>query len=515
MKPIAAGLASLGRGGDSMLVHMQPREVAGLQRLAMAHGGSLTVNPETGLPEASFLGDVLGVVAPIALGAFLGPAGAAFGGGFMSPLAAGLTTGLLGYAITGDPLKGLSAGLGGYGGAGLGSAIQGASATVPTVRTVGETAANAAANTAAQTTAADTLAKVAETAGTTGYAGVQGLPGAMSGAAAFPETAFKTVSGLEAVKAAPLEFIKQNPGAAFTVASPLLAAATAQPQYEFPTAPQEKSTYEGPYVPTERQARFPTEEERRQLGTREFQYFNPVQPVPGYETYRGYEAGGAVNETPDPGSNTAEDAIEADEYGLGGLAKFAEGGYASSYDVPSVAYQQQYFPEKPKEEKKLFGMFPFSQLQSIQRAQPAPPPPPPPPAWTPPQQPAPAPGLTSQYHGTGITTLPTAPAPRSPLLDMYTAAMLQGTPGFAKGGYLDGPGDGMSDSIPATIANKQPARLADGEFVVPADVVSHLGNGSTKAGAKRLYAMMDKVRQARTGTTKQGRQINPNKYLPA
>jgi hypothetical protein len=86
---------------------------------------------------------------------------------------------------------------------------------------------------------------------------------------------------------------------------------------------------------------------------------------------------------------------------------------------------------------------------------------------------------------------------------------------YAKGGYLDGPGDGMSDSIPATIANKQPARLADGEFVVPADVVSHLGNGSTKAGAQRLYSMMDKVRKARTGTTKQGRQINPNKYMPA
>lgn len=86
---------------------------------------------------------------------------------------------------------------------------------------------------------------------------------------------------------------------------------------------------------------------------------------------------------------------------------------------------------------------------------------------------------------------------------------------YAKGGYLDGPGDGMSDSIPATIANKQPARLADGEFVVPADVVSHLGNGSTKAGAQRLYSMMDKVRRARTGTTKQGRQINPNKYMPA
>jgi hypothetical protein len=89
-----------------------------------------------------------------------------------------------------------------------------------------------------------------------------------------------------------------------------------------------------------------------------------------------------------------------------------------------------------------------------------------------------------------------------------------GVAGYAKGGYLDGEGDGMSDSIPATIEGKQPARLADGEFVIPADVVSHLGNGSTKAGSKRLYAMLDKVRHARTGNKKQGKQINPNKYMP-
>jgi len=87
---------------------------------------------------------------------------------------------------------------------------------------------------------------------------------------------------------------------------------------------------------------------------------------------------------------------------------------------------------------------------------------------------------------------------------------------FSDGGrMLKGPGDGMSDSIPASIGRKQPARLADGEFVVPADVVSHLGNGSTDAGAKQLYSMMNKVRQARTGNSKQGREIQPRKYLPA
>jgi hypothetical protein len=90
--------------------------------------------------------------------------------------------------------------------------------------------------------------------------------------------------------------------------------------------------------------------------------------------------------------------------------------------------------------------------------------------------------------------------------------------GYAQGGnprLLDGPGDGMSDNIPAVIGDKQPARLADGEFVVPADVVSGLGNGSTKAGAKKLHGMMDKVRVARTGTKKQGKEINSNKFMPS
>ena len=90
--------------------------------------------------------------------------------------------------------------------------------------------------------------------------------------------------------------------------------------------------------------------------------------------------------------------------------------------------------------------------------------------------------------------------------------------GYAEGGtprFLSGGGDGMSDSIKANINGTQPARLADGEFVIPADVVSHLGNGSSKAGAKQLYSMMDKIRKARTGRKSQGKQINPRKYLPA
>lgn len=88
---------------------------------------------------------------------------------------------------------------------------------------------------------------------------------------------------------------------------------------------------------------------------------------------------------------------------------------------------------------------------------------------------------------------------------------------LAKGGeprYLGGATDGMADKIPARIDGKQEARLSHGEFVIPADVVSHLGNGNSEAGAQRLYSMMDRIRKARTGTTKQGKQVNPDKFMP-
>ena len=88
--------------------------------------------------------------------------------------------------------------------------------------------------------------------------------------------------------------------------------------------------------------------------------------------------------------------------------------------------------------------------------------------------------------------------------------MIQG-----QGYYLGGPTDGMGDQIPATIDGGQPAALSDGEFVVPADVVSHLGNGNSDAGAQQLHAMMDRVRDERTGTTQQGPEINPMQMMPA
>tara|TARA_R110000744_G_scaffold178988_3_gene298001 strand:+ start:79 stop:771 length:693 start_codon:yes stop_codon:yes gene_type:complete len=83
-----------------------------------------------------------------------------------------------------------------------------------------------------------------------------------------------------------------------------------------------------------------------------------------------------------------------------------------------------------------------------------------------------------------------------------------------EGKYLNGASDGMADKVPANIDGVQEARLSDGEFVIPADVVSHLGNGNSDAGAKVLKDMMSRVRKVRTGNDKQGKEIDPNKFLP-
>ncbi len=104
--------------------------------------------------------------------------------------------------------------------------------------------------------------------------------------------------------------------------------------------------------------------------------------------------------------------------------------------------------------------------------------------------------------------------PRAPEPAPVQQLAAGGLAALKEGKYLDGASDGMADEVPARIDGKQEARLSDGEFVIPADVVSHLGNGNSDAGAKMLKGMMDRVRKARTGNEKQGKQIDPNKFLP-
>lgn len=115
--------------------------------------------------------------------------------------------------------------------------------------------------------------------------------------------------------------------------------------------------------------------------------------------------------------------------------------------------------------------------------------------------------------GSGVSSL--LPIPQYDAQGNVITMAAGGIANLAAGGrYLNGATDGMADRVPANIDGKQPAALSDGEFVIPADVVSHLGNGNSNAGAKALHDMMASVRQDRTGNSKQGKQINAASYMP-
>ena len=202
---LATDMASKGRNGDSMLVHMTPGEVHGLQALAMKHGGSLTINPDTGLPEANFLKSLL----PIIAGFALGPAGF----GLMSAGMAGLTVGGVTALATGSLQKGLMAGLGAYGGAGLGGGLselgagelaqQGISESMPTL-----------AEGATQTQIAD-YAKQVNDLRTAGLESASKLP-----------MADKLSAGFSSASASPMDafnFAKDNKMALGMAAAPIMA----------------------------------------------------------------------------------------------------------------------------------------------------------------------------------------------------------------------------------------------------------------------------------------------------
>jgi hypothetical protein len=126
------------------------------------------------------------------------------------------------------------------------------------------------------------------------------------------------------------------------------------------------------------------------------------------------------------------------------------------------------------------------------------------------------PGAGGTRYGGDVSFMPkvAAQAPVAPAAPEEVKAAQGGLMGLAQGRYLQGGTDGMADEIPAQIGEDQPAALSHGEFVIPADVVSHLGNGNSDAGAQKLYDMMDKIREARTGTKEQGKEINPDSFMP-
>jgi hypothetical protein len=437
----AQGLASLGRNGDSMLVHMSPEEVGGLKQVGNSLGIKMTTNPYTGMPEAFGFADFFTSFIPTIVGAAVGgPAG----GGIMSsmtPILAGAGTGALLAAAKGDdPLMGgLTGGLGGYGGSQLGPKIS--------------KAFGSASGTTAQSF--DDLIN----------ANIQGAgaPGAMFGGTGQSPLQYNAVG---------------QGGLGFGTQSTLPAISP-----EGVITPATTGMTSAPLSPTAQAA-----QNLGDLGT-------GVKNLTGFGDM---SIGDAYKQFTDVGGGSAMDlAMPVGTAVLSGLEPSDLGyGTGNLYEDPDKGKYRG-----PQGQLNLSDRFDTGlrlatggtiQSGGIRDLY-----------GTPDNQPTISPGLS----GFGLGRLNNLAGEQ---------AMTQAqTLGYARGGYLNGAGDGMSDSIPATIEGKQPARLADGEFVVPADVVSHIGNGSSKAGSKRLYAMLDKVRQARTGNKKQGKEIKAEKYLPA
>lgn len=213
---LANDMASRGRGEDSMLVHMTPREVAGLQALAMKHGGSLTINPDTGLPEAGFLSSILPALAGFALNAFAPGLGTAVGGalGLGAAAGTGIAVGGLTALATGSLSRGLMAGMGAYGGAGLSEGLMNAGASAG----AGETLAAEAAKNAAQEGIAlpsDYAQMAAKTA----------TPDQIATARAAAAPSDLMSAGAKAAAADPTGFLKSNWKPLAAAASPIMADA--------------------------------------------------------------------------------------------------------------------------------------------------------------------------------------------------------------------------------------------------------------------------------------------------
>lgn len=451
----AQNMADKGRNGDSMLVHMTPGEVKGLQALAMAHGGSLSINPDTGLVEASFLKKILPTLAGVGLAMIPG----------VGPLAAAGMVGGFETLRTGDLSRGLMAGLGAYGGAGLGSALT-------------------SAGTSAGLGAAATEATAAGTAA--GEAALQG-PGyeAMKNAGLTDEfikqSATDYASNVAGTSAAPFSQTTQNMLASPTTTGikqlgsldGMKSVYNAMPTGTVPAlgvTAANLATPEAPKPPgaPEEDERYKTSPYRYNLASN-FSGFTPARPSPYYRPAGlGYAAGGDIMLAAG-GSYDDEGGGDVPGYAAGGL-RIGE-GIARDTDADTASLNAFEAAKK--------------RIAKINKAA----------------------NMPKNYA---------AKMPEVRGLGELAAAQGGSIGGYSDGGrMLKGPGDGMSDSIPATISGRQPARLADGEFVVPADVVSHLGNGSTDAGARKLYGMMDKIRKARTGKKKQAPAVKADKYMPA
>jgi len=450
---IAQHMAAKGRGPDNQLVHMSGREVAGLQALAKAHGGSLTVNPHTGLVEAGFLDRMM----PTLLGAGLMYATGGLGAGALTAGEIGLGVGGLQTARTGSIMEGIKAGLGAYGGAGLASGFAAAAPTgaeaTPAAATTPPAAPTAPVTPTAPAPVTPDYTLQAPPSQTlnagTGAPTLTPTPEAVGGFG--PQNAMSNADRIAAAgdNASYANRISSAGNSGFMQGQSGIGNLSTKDALKYGAAALGSMADTSPKpVPGAEKYNGPLSKYRM---SEDYKPYEPQQPNPYYMPQRytyGMAAGGGVVEQMSNANSVGQNTgfPQADIH---------QGAYATPWQTP--------ISRNVVTDSSDSGVDSFT-------------------------------GEPRGMAGGGITSLGH----------------------YSDGGQmLKGPGDGMSDSIPAQIGSKQPARLADGEFVVPADVVSHLGNGSSDAGAKQLYAMMDRIRKQRTGKKRQAPQVNPSKAMPA
>ena len=553
----AQHLSSHGRGNDSTLVHMSPREVSSLNAIAKAHGGQLTTNPHTGLPEAGFLESILPMAAGFALNAVMP------GSGMLVPALVGGGTALL----TGSLEKGLMAGLGAYGGANLGASLaaqgveQAAAAELaPTLgaqqaqaaQTISNQFGNVAANgiPAGQTQAYIDATKAAyapatdlvQTAQTNALNNYNNLDFADKMKSNFSTlTSPGGASGLfDKVTSSPMSLLKTVGASSAPGVSEAMKPKKPE-EVQADTDMGQRYAYSPGYVnPT------PDASASGQEQTFMNPSYRPVSDAEAKKIY-GFADGGATS-APSLASYTAAQpstpiSTPAPAFSIPAVNSMADlvrapesQGLVNAYlnrpapiDVKSEfnSYLQNTLKAKPmavansglttakpvakagSDSEYIFNAKTQKYVKN--------------PKYEDPEEAAKK-KKASSYVNTGVRGGMGVSAYQNPKAGFYAEGGGISDAGYNLGGYSDGgrllrgPGDGVSDSIPAVIGKKQPARLADGEFVVPARIVSELGNGSTEAGARKLYAMMDRIQKARGKTVGKGKvakNSRSEKYLPA
>jgi hypothetical protein len=512
---LAKHVQQKGRGNDKMLVHMTPKEVQGLQALAKAHGGSLTINPETGLAEAGFLEQVLpiialgaatyftaGAAAP-ALTAALG--GSAMAGGIAAGSLAGAGVGAIGASLQGKDVGNAAL----YGG--IGGAISGGMGAYGDANVLSG---------AGATPSPDVVNQVALDAGVTGQ--IPGASGAPIGD--FPGSLSDPTAGMAQAANTGIPPTAPPPGMPPPTATGNAAAAqTGQARIDALNRldPSASAFGNAPGVNAE-QSMFQAQNMANPSSAGNIYPDLKAAPPsfgsgPSYYSTMGTPGKLMTQSLPGIGADIGMNTTDIQTPGL--VPYSSQATLSSDFEgyvprQPKPYYQANYtryaadgglmalsaggdFAKKKKQRANLTADRTMAAMSADQA------------------------GLAMLNNARyGANMAGASPLSSMTLGDLPSVAGAGGglasLGGYSDGGrLLKGPGDGMSDNIPAMIGRKQPARLADGEFVVPADVVSHLGNGSTDAGAKRLYAMMDKVRQARTGKKKQAPAVKTNRMIPA